>query len=399
MSSSLSQWLRRKVDRDSNATPPLPSLPAQRARRLSTSSDDNATSASAFFQTLPPEIRRKILIAAFGSRTVHLDLRLAHPIRDPKPQKKPIYRRVGGNSSSSNGKNGSSQQQAPGDQRPRHANTHPPDARDTSKPRQWEWHSSVCHRPLPFIDEFDEYPAWDDICHSGLASWRVDCTLWPGEAPDKCLLGVMGWLQTCRAAYVEGVEVLYGTNRIHIQGTYLCRHLPEVVPSQRLATVAKVELVWVLRLWGAQETIHNLAEDHPPDGGLERYEALAAALPGVFPGLRSLHLAITGAPIGYKKPEEVDLLELLLKPLDEMVRSMATLREFRVSVPQSLYKHFHNHSVYKLGPPSPHYAWKSWWEAYRILRPPPEDSSDLSAYVVSSGQADVPIIWGCNNSL
>ena len=32
-----------------------------------------ATAASAFFQRLPPELRRRVLIAAFGARTVHVE--------------------------------------------------------------------------------------------------------------------------------------------------------------------------------------------------------------------------------------------------------------------------------------------------------------------------------------
>lgn len=45
-----------------------------------------AMSASAFFLNLPAEIRRKILIAAFGDRTMHMSLEYNHPrqLRSPR---------------------------------------------------------------------------------------------------------------------------------------------------------------------------------------------------------------------------------------------------------------------------------------------------------------------------
>ncbi|KAK0646739.1 hypothetical protein B0T16DRAFT_414183 [Cercophora newfieldiana] len=398
----------RRGDTDGGASPPpaaLPVLPANRPRRLSGPIGDAATSASALFQVLPSEIRRKILIAAFGGDKIHLDLRLAHPLRErepePAPKKpKPFWARAGGSSRSGTDNKPRSEQSPPSSQRPSHANAHSYLDRDTTKPRRWEWHGSICHRPLPLCGDYDEYPAAEDECTSGLKTWRVDCALWPGEMPHKCRLGVMGWLRACRTAYVEGVEVLYGTNRIHIQGTFLCGHLPEVMLPQRLAAVAKVELVWDLRLWGKRESTQGIAEGHPEDGGVERYQSLASTLPGVFPGLKSLHIALRGWPIDYGKPEGVDLLELLLQPLDDMVRGMVTLQECRISVPHSLYKAFRKGKVFERDEPRPRtYERKSWWEVRRNLRPPLKaGSSGLSAYVITQGQDDAPKMIACFGS-
>ncbi|KAK4448984.1 hypothetical protein QBC34DRAFT_464244 [Podospora aff. communis PSN243] len=368
-------WLRKNVDVDVNATPPLPVLP-QRARRLSLSVSDGGTSTSAFFQTLPPEIRCKILIAAFGGRTIHLDLRLLYPLRPQESsiaptQKKPFFRRIGSSS-----RDNPPPQSPLWNQGPRHANTHHPDDRDTTKPRRWEWHGSICHRPSPTLAGFDEYPACEDECASGRASWRVDCASWPGEVPHKCLLGVMGWLRSCSAAYVEGVDVLYGTNRIHIQGTFLCRHLPEVVLPQRLAAVRMVELVWDLRLWGRRESVHLLAEDQPDDGGVERYNSLAAAIPGAFPGLRSLHISLVGAPLEHGKPEGVDIVEVLLQPLDEMVRRMTTLQECRVTVPDRLWREFTRNMAHRAeGSALRRCAWLGPFDIQRDLLPRPDKGS------------------------
>jgi uncharacterized membrane protein len=183
------------------------------------------------------------------------------------------------------------------------------------------------------------------------------------------------------------VEVLYGTNRIHITGTYLCRHLPDVVPPQRLASVAKVELVWDLRLWGAANGVQGVAEDQPADGGPEGYRAAAAVLQKVFPGLRSLHLAITGPPIGYGKPEKIDLVELLLQPLDNVVRSMSVLQECRVSVPKSIFKELEPRVEAKGSESSlSRFTWSGLCEVRRILLPPPEvDSPGLLGYLVCQG--------------
>ena len=298
----LSQW--RRGEPESNATPPLPVLPAKRGRRLSIPpTSDNATEASAFFVILPLEIRRKILIAAFGDQTIHLDLRLAHPLQEPDPPpKNPFWARAGGSSRSASHGKTPSEETAPWNRKPSHANTHSTDDRDPTKPRRWEWHSSICHRTPPKVSppdmDFDRYPVCDDICHSGYHMRGVDCDSWPGEISHKCLLGIMGWLRACRAAYIEGVDVLYGTNRIHIQGTYLCRNLTQVILPERLACVTKVQLVWDLRLWGTRRGAKGVAEDQPEDGGVERYRSLAEALPGVLPGLKSLHLELKGWSLG-----------------------------------------------------------------------------------------------------
>src|SRR4051812_41452267 len=53
-----------------------------------------------------------------------------------------------------------------------------------------------------------------DHCNSN--TMYVQCPHWPGAAPGRCFIGAMGWLQACRAAYVEGMDVLYGTCNFHI---------------------------------------------------------------------------------------------------------------------------------------------------------------------------------------
>jgi hypothetical protein len=335
-------WLHRRRVRNPNtvdvdATPPLPTLPTCRPRRLSTcdetANDPNvATSASPFFQLLPPEIRRDILISAFGDRTLHLDLRLVHP------PKKAILRRFGIGSSSG----GSDKRDFNA-----HANVYflLHQGRDESQPRRWEWWSCVCHRLRPSeepeaslpgnFELSSENPA-NDRCRSGYYRDRR-CNDWPGEVPAKCQVGVMGWLLACRAAYVEGLDVLYATNKFHFAGTFLCRHLPELLLPSRLAAITRAEMVWDLRLWKPAAR-PLLAEDHPPDlPGVEGYRALVAALPEILPNLRFLYVSLTGIPIDAGGGLE-DVPELLLQPLDAMLQSSATLQDFRVGVPSSVFK-------------------------------------------------------------
>lgn len=119
----------------------------------------DATAESAFFKRLPIELRRQIYIAAFGGRVIHMDLRFGYP-ELPVPR----HGRTTGNG------------------------VYP---RDRFAQPDWMWWSSVCHR-----DPMDE--GYKDRCHTG--SGDTQCDLWPGEIPDKCFLGVMGWLLSCRRA-------------------------------------------------------------------------------------------------------------------------------------------------------------------------------------------------------
>jgi hypothetical protein len=70
-----------------------------------------------------------------------------------------------------------------------------------------------------------------------------------GAPKDKIPVGAMGWLLTCRQAYVEGIDVLYGTNTMHINGAAIVNQLPKFLVPARLATIRAVELVWSLKPW------------------------------------------------------------------------------------------------------------------------------------------------------
>ncbi|KGQ01496.1 hypothetical protein PAAG_11846 [Paracoccidioides lutzii Pb01] len=81
---------------------------------------------------------------------------------------------------------------------PRHANFPRPWDRDSSKLLEWQW-------------------------------------ILPSPAPR---------MMTCWQAYIEGVDVLYRTNKMHINGMKLFDHLPRLLLPQRLAAIKSAELVW-----------------------------------------------------------------------------------------------------------------------------------------------------------
>jgi hypothetical protein len=140
----------------------LPILPNTRPRPLTPPfSDENAskvskthaTTPNSFFQVLPPEIRRQILIEAFGNQRLHIRLD-----RDkPGPQKRRNKQQIC---------------------------------------EKWLWGSPRCHRnalTLPFLI----FPhAWDDYCLDGRSCEEINHS----KRPCEHVLGAMGWLLTSRQA-------------------------------------------------------------------------------------------------------------------------------------------------------------------------------------------------------
>ncbi|KAH7187451.1 hypothetical protein BKA60DRAFT_587781, partial [Fusarium oxysporum] len=132
---------------------------------------------------LPIEIRRQILIEAFGDRTIHMDLTYGHP---PMPGNKEAHAMI--------------QEWRLG--------------LDKSRPKSWSWRGCTCHRKPPpwhpaIVTESLSTRAVDkDRCCVGLAHC---CDMWTknGKELYGCWIGALGWLQTCRQAYTEGIDVLY----------------------------------------------------------------------------------------------------------------------------------------------------------------------------------------------
>ncbi|CAJ2505079.1 Uu.00g124730.m01.CDS01 [Anthostomella pinea] len=239
----------------------VPFLPADRPATLtpSPSREDLIPAPESYgaFGTLPFEIRRQILTEAFGNRTLHLSLSAQVRAHRPSPEA-PTQTHCGLGAERA---------------------TFP-----RASPRCWRWFSCVCHRRAEWTDEEVERTfsrrihVGGDRCLQGLL---CACEAWEGEGPGKCFVGALGWLRSCRQAYVEGVDVLYAANTFHIS--------------------------MVLQ---------------------------------AFPNLRSLHILLYGWISPYS-PRPADDFELraaetfVLGPVEDMLRAMGPGIEFNIAIPKS----------------------------------------------------------------
>lgn len=226
--SKLGTWLKKRLEgsksRQQSASLP-PYVPLQRPRPPSPTALGESISqppTCLLFTKLPTDIRRTIFIAAFGDRTLHIDLVFDHLLLSPPPAYQRnhawIYTQDGPSSSGSGG----------------------------SESKIWRWGGAVCHRNGPYLPPGGMVPRflwegpWNDQCMLGEAS---SCEEHEGQWPDKRQVGIMGFLLSCKQAYIEGIEILYGTNCISIASEPLMRHLPDLIPPQRLASVTSIELL------------------------------------------------------------------------------------------------------------------------------------------------------------
>jgi hypothetical protein len=195
---------------------PVPALPDARPSvltpspshedlRLSTAAA--ATAECHFFRKLPGEIRRRILIEAFGGHTVHMDLWHFHP-QLPVPASW-AAREAGGGMDDGSG-NAATDAQA-SSRVVSHCNRYVTDMPyvDYTVPQRWIWSSSECHRlPPPHHEsrlgrplDQDYWNAAEDSCRTGCKILlRKTCAMWCGDDTSKCFIGAMGWLQSCRQA-------------------------------------------------------------------------------------------------------------------------------------------------------------------------------------------------------
>ncbi|KAF5653527.1 hypothetical protein F25303_2235 [Fusarium sp. NRRL 25303] len=135
------------------------------------------------YYKLPPDIRRYILILAFGNRRLHMDSSYDYPDISPELIQ-PLDKNHCGIALE---------------------NMHSIKLRavDDTKPISWIWWGSVCHRRPPDHDVSRAGPMahggpdgpWADTCSVGEALY---CDSWPGSFHSKCWIGIMGWLLSCR---------------------------------------------------------------------------------------------------------------------------------------------------------------------------------------------------------
>lgn len=161
-----------------------PFLPSHR-RPITPSNVTPQLSACAFFTKLPEDIRREILIAAFGDRTIHMNLEFTHPY----PVLPPLDD-AGGNNT--------------------HRHTH--HARIAPLRNEhllhksdmvWRWDGSVCHRqardyaPVGQDACFLFHAVWLDGCMAGRNTY---CESYGVSLPRDCQIGILGFVLSCKQA-------------------------------------------------------------------------------------------------------------------------------------------------------------------------------------------------------
>ncbi|KAF2171442.1 hypothetical protein M409DRAFT_18559 [Zasmidium cellare ATCC 36951] len=159
---------------------------------------------------------------------------------------------------------------------------------------------------------------------------------WPEEFLATIRVGAIGWLLSCRQAYVEGIEILYSTNTFHILSPYLSAHLPSFILPQRLSRIRKVEFAWE---WGM----------FTPQRDEETFErqlaSILSKLPVELPRLTSLKIAFQDNIGAYacmhtcpSRGEFAPWLEgKVLVPLDALVQALPVLEECEVYFTASIH--------------------------------------------------------------
>lgn len=179
---------------------------------------------------------------------------------------------------------------------------------------------------------------------------------------------------------MEGIGVLYRTNTIHLSGTALSLHIPQLLLPQRLSDISSLEIVWPLKLHNERGSRAISADDY--------IEPLPAIL-SKFPNLARLQLALK---TDQRVSDQVDF-QRLLEPLDALVRRFKpTLDQFAVSLPRSmfaqLYEPTRDRRLAELGVQRLPYLsteiWRNVDGTYVLIRVFPGDQKPFSKWMFSS---------------
>ncbi|KAF4471199.1 hypothetical protein FALBO_1886 [Fusarium albosuccineum] len=365
----------------------LPRLPTLRPRALTPSMDSASSKGpKALFQEtcswfrLPPNIRSGILRLAFGDGRLHMHLGFSHP--DAARQLSPDHHCGIDNVPSSRFRN----------RRER--------VIDSSRPKDWQWWSSVCHRlrpdglPGPMTNGGLDGP-WADHCRDGDAR---NCPVENGSGtPAECHVGVMGWLLSCRQNYAETVDILYSTNTLSMRGESMLTHLPQLLLPQRLEIMTSLEISWPLKTLYVEDELDkaDLDEDH-----LEIILKLLVS--SKFPALRRLYLSLEESDQSWFAIHgEEDYIEAILKHLDPFVQRMAHLRECAVAIPDQFFDFVYGDAAFVYVEPGVYgHTLKSFRQIWRgtdgkmtVVQLPYANSYPAPPHHLVKDGSDVPGYW------
>ncbi|KAK2613238.1 hypothetical protein N8I77_000162 [Diaporthe amygdali] len=279
------------------------------------------------FGRLPYELRREILIAAFGGRTLHVGLTFDHPlVRRPPAQ-------VAEGEQAANKHCGLGSRLVP----------------DVTQRQAWHWFGCVCHRRTGYsASEIEQREAemkfsrtiepCDDECLKGSL---CSCELQEATPHStECFIGIMGWLLACRQAYTDGVDILYGTSTFHFSDLDLLQNLPLLLPHQHLSRIKSVEMLL------------NFDIDHPnsrfvdgfkslwdnPTGQDTPLHKLCAMIPKSFTHVQSLYISFQSWLQPSRRGAQDDVISevesIILGPVEDMLRLLdpRSGKEFNVAI-------------------------------------------------------------------
>ncbi|KAF0323698.1 hypothetical protein GQ607_009144 [Colletotrichum asianum] len=255
--------------------------------------------------------------------------------------------------------------------------------RPAVRSKTWEWYGSICHRnkpPKPRLVQ--QRGLYLDRCLYG----EGICDAWPGEAPSKCCIGVMGIMLSCKQARDEVLSVIYSTNTIHIASEPLIQALlqrglrdsPQVMgPGIGLAT--SLEIKWRFDLFS--DSTDCVCTEHR-----RRLTQSLELLPQAFPGLSRLTLAFEDRLYYMRlRPSEnmAEVESVLLKPLLSAATKLK-LQSFDVEVPHSLFDELRLVGNIECGDIPDGGKWNYWdeWIHYPFIR----EGEDERNYRIKRGE-------------
>ncbi|KAF2659548.1 hypothetical protein K491DRAFT_689159 [Lophiostoma macrostomum CBS 122681] len=340
-----------KESKNTKTTVSLPTLPNTGTRSFTRSLDRRNTSllsvadpktSSPFFQVLPTEIRRQILVEAFGKQRLHIRLDRSLP-----PARK--WRKK---------------------------------SRET-----WLWASPRCHRDAPTLPFLSCIYAWDDLCldrsckEINYHSTMCDHTL-----------GAMGWILASRQAYIEGIDVLYATNIINVSQKHVMLNIQELLLPSHLASIRSLEVKWDLEVMQFNPDSSSWGKDISRMELRPLFKAIRSSLPHLHKLLISLHTRFRCGSL------DAAIFTGVLELMDELLQNLSGLQETYIAFPHSVFEGFRTDLAKRNVEPTYGELFRSgwfsrpiWWNGEtRSLR---RDKSEMSEGTVADVQADTRGYW------
>ncbi|KFZ11046.1 hypothetical protein V502_07779 [Pseudogymnoascus sp. VKM F-4520 (FW-2644)] len=309
---------------------------------------------------LPYEIRRSILIEAFGGRTLHMDLEFSHPlVRKSGPQTKI-----------------------------RHCDLNVNLTQDTNIRKGWQWFSSVCHRPVE----------WPEGIRLGGRPPMKECEQIPKTRPHE---DISSKNNNGLSSYADGIDILFTTNTFYLKSPDLLQYLPRIILPQRLRAITSLEICWLNKF---DKSRIKVLWDNPTTEDSELHD-LCRMVPQAFPHVLRLDITLLCdiRPIGddftrLSLPEARELTvsameRVILGPVESMLRALGPGREFSITVPMLAWIMLQALHRFLYGP-----KLKIEWYIYGMdgrFWKELDSSNELGYWICCGDEEYIPIHWGC----